>query len=121
MSTAIVAQMRMEFMATDTRKQGIVESRACVKAMEGILESDDIGPFEGKRPEVNIGPGSSRCQCGRCGLAFSSVSAFDKHQRLTKDGSLVCRNPPTLGMVNRDGFWGMPGPENAPWRRRDDK
>lgn len=50
--------------------------------------------------------GSNRCVCTKCGDGFNSVAAFDKHQILNADGSVLCRNPESLGMVRiKDGWW----------------
>ena len=46
------------------------------------------------------GLGQSRCKCGKCGEAFNSLKAFDKHQRLV-DGVLICTHP--LDIVNAKG------------------
>jgi len=54
-------------------------------------------------------PGSIRCQCMRCGLRFSSTSAFDFHQTVLDDGTVQCWEPSSLGMVERDGWWGQRG------------
>ena len=51
-------------------------------------------------------PGSTQCRCAGCGRSFWSVAAFDRHQRLTAQGDVVCRDPAALGMVpNEAGFW----------------
>jgi hypothetical protein len=54
-------------------------------------------------------PGSSRCQCGRCGLTFSALSNFDAHQTLDPDGNVQCWDPSSIGLVCREGVWGRPG------------
>lgn len=62
--------------------------------------SDNPNPL-GLKPR----PGSSQCLCMGCGRPFNSVSAFDKHQTLTK-GAVTCRDPASLGMVtNARGWW----------------
>jgi hypothetical protein len=73
----------------------------------GIVDYVDVGPFQGERPKVILTTGSSRCQCGRCGLAFTSVRGFDTHQRLV-DGAVVCLSPETVGLVFNDGWWSFP-------------
>ncbi len=60
-------------------------------------------------PHVDFRVGSARCQCGRCGLVFSSVSALDHHQTLTPDGDVQCWEPSSIGMVCRKGIWGAAG------------
>jgi hypothetical protein len=39
--------------------------------------------------------------CGGCHETFSSLKAFDLHQRITVTGDLVCKDPATLSL---DGF-----------------
>ena len=55
-------------------------------------------------------------QCAKCKRYFNGNTAFDKHQRLRKDGSVICRNPESLGMfLNDRGYWSFPytGPDTA--------
>ncbi len=52
----------------------------------------------------SLRPGSNRCQCCACGRFFGSVSAADRHQRLI-DGQVICRDPASLGMVEKHGWW----------------
>jgi hypothetical protein len=55
---------------------------------------------------LRLRPGSRQCRCGKCGRFFWSVAAFDRHQRLDRDGNVVCRDPCEIGMVqNERGFW----------------
>jgi hypothetical protein len=72
--------------------------------------------IEGDRPScangeadpatLRLRPGSKQCRCGGCHRVFWSVSAFDRHQMLSGDGKVICRDPATLGMVqNRQGMW----------------
>ena len=68
-------------------------------------------------PELTVGTG--RCRCAACGRSFGGVRAFDRHQRLTAGGRLVCREPSTLGMVERGGWWGQPVPAVASGVGRD--
>lgn len=54
------------------------------------------------RPAV----GSSNCLCSGCGELFKSLYSFDRHQLLAKDGSVICREPASIGMVrNARGLW----------------
>jgi hypothetical protein len=106
---AVVAQMGFEWtaMTQDTTTAPKIARRAHRNPRNGITEYEDIGPFTGKRPIVEIRPGSRKCQCGRCGLAFTSVDAFDKHQRLI-DGAVICLSPETVGLVFKNGWWSGP-------------
>lgn len=52
--------------------------------------------------------GTRRCQCGACGLFFSSVSSFDKHRTGDQDARrcLTLDEMRETGMVvNAAGFW----------------
>ena len=51
-------------------------------------------------PTLTIGTG--RCRCAACGRYFRGVGGFDTHQRLAEGGRLVCLDPATLGMAERD-------------------
>jgi len=45
---------------------------------------------------------------GECKLTFTSLGAFDKHQRMTPE-SVICLPPATVGLEQRDnGVWGFP-------------
>lgn len=105
----VVAQMTLDWtpMSNQTTPTPKTARRAHRNPRNGIQEYADIGPFTGKRPIVDIKPGSSRCQCGRCGLAFTSVSGFDSHQRLA-DGAVICLDPAMVGLVFNDGWWSFP-------------
>lgn len=48
--------------------------------------------------------GLRRSHCGACHHTFSSLTAFDKHR-----SGFLCRVPHTIGLVEREGVWGMPG------------
>lgn len=71
-------------------------------------------------PRTTIGTG--RCVCRGCDRAFSGVSAFDKHQTGAKDGSNVCHDPATRGLVFDGRYWGWPSPESGskPWGNLQD-
>ena len=57
-------------------------------------------------------------QCAKCKRYFNGNTAFDKHQRLRKDGSVICRKPETIGMfLNERGYWSLPYTEPAHWKR----
>jgi hypothetical protein len=51
-------------------------------------------------------PRSNACLCNACRRYFTSVKAFELHQRLTPDGSVVCRDPASVGLciVERGGL-----------------
>lgn len=52
-----------------------------------------------------------QCTNKGCGRIFSSLSAFDKHQKMNyKDNgrTVICTDPAKLGLVERDGKWGWP-------------
>lgn len=93
---------------SDASKKGSTRSRGFSQAGTTTPEYIDIGSCKGARPIVKLTVGSGKSQCGRCGLAFTSVSGFDKHQRLTKDGSIICLNSETVGLIERDGWWSFP-------------
>lgn len=73
-------------------------------------------------PKAVLPLGTSRCQCNRCGLVFSTVNAFDGHQTLNADGTVQCWEPASIGLVERvfvsknktvdipdQAIWGHPG------------
>lgn len=65
-------------------------------------------------------PGTNRCRCSGCDRSFSSVSAFDKHQRIAKDGGAICLDPAERGLVLSGGYWSYPPPaSNAVFGRRE--
>lgn len=49
--------------------------------------------------------GLSRCLCHNCRNLFSSVSAFERHQKRGE-----CRHPATVGLELKGGAWQYPGP-----------
>ena len=49
----------------------------------------------------DFGRGFKTCHCAACHRTFTSVEAFDRHQRL-EDGGIVCLDPATL--QRRDGL-----------------
>lgn len=64
------------------------------------------------KPELKVG--SRVCQCGACGLYFTGVAPFDKHQVWVtggnnKSGNIVCLSPTEMlaaGMGrNKYGVW----------------
>lgn len=59
-----------------------------------------------KQLEVSLGTGFAAAGCRACGKVFTSVTAFDKHQRLVR-GAVVCLNPATVGLERKpSGRWG---------------
>ena len=71
-------------------------------------------------PKLKIG--TRRCQCAGCGRFFGGARPFDDHQRLTGgryDRLVVCLDPATIGMVERDGFWGTEMPLEARGRAQN--
>ena len=53
----------------------------------------------------------ARCYHNACGRNFGGVTAFDRHLRLTSvDPWTECLPPEGVGLVERDGVWGMPTP-----------
>ena len=75
---------------------------------------------------VELPPGTGAAGCTGCLEVFTSVSAFDKHQRLIPEeqgGGVECRDPASVGlevkvrMVKGEewGLWGRPGPDVTPW------
>jgi hypothetical protein len=60
-----------------------------------------------KQLEVPLGTGTSAAGCRSCGRVFTGVTAFDRHQRLTKTG-LVCLDPADIGLERKpSGQWGQ--------------
>lgn len=60
-----------------------------------------------KQLEVELGTGYAAAGCRSCGKVFTSISAFDKHQRLAR-GAVVCLNPAYVGLERKpNGRWGQ--------------
>lgn len=58
-----------------------------------------------------LGTGLKACGCRGCGHVFTSLSGFDKHQRLGPSG-LQCLSPEAAGLERKgSGRWGLPGRE----------
>jgi hypothetical protein len=53
--------------------------------------------------------GSPRCRCPKCGLYFTTETNFDRHQRLTAGGEVVCLSDDQMrakGLrLNAQGLW----------------
>jgi hypothetical protein len=63
-------------------------------------------------PTLTIGTG--KCKCSGCDRYFKSPSAFDRHQKISDDGSAVCLDPADRGLVMNGPWWSWPPPpENA--------
>jgi hypothetical protein len=46
------------------------------------------------------------CHCTGCHRTFSSISGFERHQRLEKGScNVVCLDPVDLEMIMQDGIW----------------
>jgi hypothetical protein len=74
-------------------------------------------------PMAVLPPGTSRCQCNRCGVVFSTVDAFDRHQTLTIDGVVQCWEPSSIGLVSRvvvSKHKKRPVPDQVVWGRPGD-
>lgn len=57
----------------------------------------------------------ARSGCAACGRVFSSLTAFDRHQRVAygQTRPVECCNPAELGMLVRDGYiWYVPPTES---------
>jgi hypothetical protein len=75
---------------------------------------------------TRLQPRGAECWCAACGRMFTSISAFDLHQRL-KEGRGACLNPAEALRRNgerlfhayreRDGMkiWGLWNPQSNPW------
>jgi hypothetical protein len=50
--------------------------------------------------------GTRTAHCGACCSTFSSLTAFDQHQRNVEPGEL-CRKPQDAGLVPVDRPWGV--------------
>ena len=61
--------------------------------------------------------------CAACNETFSSLAAFDRHQR-QRGGVVHCSDPADVGLVHAGDKWKMPGPKEPekvhaggqPWR-----
>lgn len=64
------------------------------------------------------GTAKAHCAASGCHRTFSTVSNFDRHR--TIDGERgACRDPQDIGLIDRDGIWGMPSdPANVERLRR---
>jgi len=78
--------------------------------------------------ETKRRPRGGECLCCACGVFFTSLSAFDTHQRAagrrgkrTGTPGVVCRDPAECGLVvyQRAGgpTWGAPGEDNQRFGR----
>ncbi len=49
----------------------------------------------------------------QCGLTFSGMTAFDAHQKSVGDdrGSVRCLPPAAVSLVERNGVYGFPAPD----------
>lgn len=58
------------------------------------------------KPELRVG--GQTCECAGCGLFFTGVKPFDRHQ-LDDDNGVICRTETqmlAIGMVaNKHGVW----------------
>jgi hypothetical protein len=54
--------------------------------------------------------------CTACHRHFGGLTAFDAHQ--TDSEPVVCKDPASVGLIDRDGVWGRPAPETAKWADR---
>jgi hypothetical protein len=53
----------------------------------------------------------ARCYHRVCGRHFGGVTAFDRHLMWSRVAPHVtCVEPEGVGLVSRDGLWGMPTP-----------
>ena len=56
----------------------------------------------------------ARCYHRECGRMFGGVTAFDRHLRWYRSAPWVdCIEPEGVGLVEREGVWGVPSPEKA--------
>lgn len=78
-----------------------------------------------RTPEEMLHPGSERCMCAECGRYFSTTRNFDRH-RIFIDKDVQdwdrrrCLTPAEMkakGLIEKDGVWKQPGPEQQPQRR----
>ncbi|MGH2531569.1 MAG: hypothetical protein ACRDJW_04610 [Thermomicrobiales bacterium] len=88
----------------------IVASSATPASMSGTPAALDPTRLERSLP---IGS-DSRCQCVGCGRYFSGARAFEAHQRLTRDGDVLCLDPASVGLriIHSGGFawWSRAAP-----------
>ena len=60
--------------------------------------------------KVPLGHGRQASGCRGCGEVFTSLTAFDRHQRHGH-----CTPPPSVGLVQHvNGRWSLPGRGPAP-------
>lgn len=70
----------------------------------GVIASTDFR--HSNQGHLRPAHGTGQCVCGQCGHGFYSLFGFDKHQTLDSDGSVICWDPASLGMVrNKTGWW----------------
>lgn len=90
-------------------QQGVLDLGTPPIQVSAIVTTTKNASTDFRQPNPNglrPGFGTGQCLCGGCQRPFNSVSAFDRHQTLRKDGSVVCRDPASLGMVtNERGWW----------------
>ena len=56
----------------------------------------------------------ARCYHRQCGRTFGGVTAFEKHLRWHKSEPWTdCVEPEGVGLVEREGVWGVPTPAGA--------
>ena len=56
----------------------------------------------------------ARCYHRQCGRTFGGVTAFERHLRLLKGHPWTeCLSPVEVGLVDRDGVWGVATPAKA--------
>jgi len=76
--------------------------------------------------KVDLPPGKSACGCSSCGEVFTSLTAFDQHQKRAYGTSepTICCDPAERGLVLRERtvagetwtLWGSPGPDTDVWK-----
>jgi hypothetical protein len=63
--------------------------------------------------EVPLGQSLTAAGCRGCGRVFTTVGAFDKHQRLA-DGGVTCLDPAAIGLERKpSGIWGYKSDERS--------
>jgi len=83
-----------------------------------VVTPGSEGSMTGLSRIAGFTPRGAECLCSGCGRAFTSLTAFDRHQTL-RDG-LTCRDPASCGLIarrERDGatLWGFPAADASWW------
>ena len=94
--------------ADESAPRANARSAQTVAPTEGTREPMD--PTRIERPMR----GDGQCRCGACKRHFSTTRNFARHQNLSADGGVVCRDPRDCGLGVRwsggRAWWSAPAP-----------